>query len=104
MISRQQRLLSDISHELRSPLTRLRMAQALARRKMGESPDLARIDIEAQRLEQMIGKLLELSSVQVDSHLNREVQPFSSLCEALLADCQFEAEQMGKTLSVSGYS
>ena len=101
MISRQQRLLSDISHELRSPLTRLRMAQALARRKMGESPDLARIDIEAQRLEQMIGKLLELSSVQVDSHLNREVQPFSSLCEALLADCQFEAEQMGKTLSVS---
>ena len=37
MICRQQRLLSDISHELRSPLTRLRMAQALATRKQGES-------------------------------------------------------------------
>ncbi|NLQ17882.1 envelope stress sensor histidine kinase CpxA [Marinomonas sp. M1K-6] len=101
MISRQQRLLSDISHELRSPLTRLRMAQALAIRKQGDSPDLARIDLEAQRLEQMIGKLLELSSMQVDSHLTREVQPLSSLWEGLLMDSQFEAEQRGKTLCVS---
>lgn len=101
MICRQQRLLSDISHELRSPLTRLRMAQALATRKQGESSELVRIDTEAQRLEQMIGKLLELSSMQVDSHLKRESQPLSSLWEALLADSQFEAEQMGKTLYVS---
>ncbi|ETI58702.1 envelope stress sensor histidine kinase CpxA [Marinomonas profundimaris] len=101
MITRQQRLLSDISHELRSPLTRLKMAQALAMRKQGESSELTRIDIEAQRLEQMIGKLLELSRVQVDSHLNREVQPLSSICEALLTDSQFEAEQVGKTLFVS---
>lgn len=101
MISRQQRLLSDISHELRSPLTRLRMAQALAKRKLGESTDLTRIDTEAQRLEQMIGKLLELSSVQVDSHLNREIQPLSSLFDGLLADSQFEAEQVGKTLLMS---
>ncbi|WP_337239814.1 histidine kinase dimerization/phospho-acceptor domain-containing protein, partial [Vibrio cholerae] len=48
MISGQQRLLSDISHELRSPLTRLRMASALATRKQGDSPELVRIDTEAQ--------------------------------------------------------
>ncbi|MEP2618209.1 MAG: envelope stress sensor histidine kinase CpxA [Marinomonas sp.] len=101
MICRQQRLLSDISHELRSPLTRLRMAQALATRKQGESTELIRIDTEAQRLEQMIGKLLELSSMQVDNHINREAQPLSSLWEELLTDCQFEAEQMGKVLHVS---
>lgn len=101
MISRQQRLLSDISHELRSPLTRLRMAQALATRKQGESADLTRIDVEAQRLEAMIGKLLELSSVQVDSHLNRDVLSLSDLCGELLADGQFEAEQMGKALVAS---
>ncbi len=101
MICRQQRLLSDISHELRSPLTRLRMAQALAIRKQGESSELIRIDTEAQRLELMIAKLLELSHIQVDSHLNREAQPLSSLWEGLLADSQFEAEQMGKTLQIS---
>ena len=99
MISGQQRLLSDISHELRSPLTRLRMASALATRKQGESPELSRIDTEAQRLEQMISELLELSRTQVDSHLTRELQPMTSLWEAILSDAQFEAQQMNKTLS-----
>ncbi|MBW3697310.1 envelope stress sensor histidine kinase CpxA [Vibrio sp. T187] len=101
MISGQQRLLSDISHELRSPLTRLRMANALAIRKQGESQEHERIDTEAQRLEQMIGELLTLSRMQVDSHLTREVQPLSSLWEEILKDAQFEAEQMGKQLTFS---
>ncbi|MDN2482252.1 envelope stress sensor histidine kinase CpxA [Vibrio agarivorans] len=99
MISGQQRLLSDISHELRSPLTRLRMASALAQRKQGESSELTRIDTEAQRLEQMISELLSLSRMQMDSHLSREQQPLSSLWEGLLDDAQFEAEQSGKALN-----
>lgn len=98
MISGQQRLLSDISHELRSPLTRLRMANALATRKQGSSPELERIDTEAQRLEHMISELLELSRMQTDSRMSREVQPLSSLWEELLSDAQFEAGQMNKTL------
>ncbi len=98
MISGQQRLLSDISHELRSPLTRLRMANALATRKQGSSNELERIDTEAQRLEQMIGELLELSRMQTNSHLGREEQPMSSLWEELLNDAKFEAEQMNKSL------
>ncbi|QIL85629.1 envelope stress sensor histidine kinase CpxA [Vibrio sp. HDW18] len=99
MVSGQQRLLSDISHELRSPLTRLRMANALAMRKLGTSNELERIDTEAQRLEQMIGDLLALSRMQTNGHLLREVQPLSSLWEELLKDAQFEAEQMHKTLT-----
>ncbi|MCG9790424.1 envelope stress sensor histidine kinase CpxA [Vibrio mediterranei] len=98
MISGQQRLLSDISHELRSPLTRLRMATALATRKQGESQELLRIDTEAQRLEQMIGELLELSRMNTDSHVTRESQPASSLWEEIFSDAEFEAEQVGKTL------
>lgn len=98
IISGQQRLLSDISHELRSPLTRLRMANALATRKQGQSSELERIDTEAQRLESMIGELLELSRMQTNSHLSREIQPLSSLWEEILEDAQFEAEQMHKTL------
>ncbi|MFW7526397.1 envelope stress sensor histidine kinase CpxA [Vibrio ostreicida] len=101
MISGQQRLLSDISHELRSPLTRLRMANALATRKQGSSPELSRIDNEAQRLEQMISELLELSRMQADSHLSYEQQPMGSLWEAILLDAQFEAQQMGKQLHFS---
>lgn len=99
IVSGQQRLLSDISHELRSPLTRLRMANALAMRKLGTSSELERIDTEAQRLEQMIGDLLALSRIQTNNHLMRELQPLSSLWEELLKDAQFEAEQMHKVLT-----
>ena len=98
MISRQQRLLSDISHELRSPLTRLRMANSLAQRKQGQSLELTRIETETQRLESMINDLLELSRMQIDSHLKRELQPLISLWEPLLQDTQYEAEQVGKRL------
>lgn len=97
-ISEQQRLLSDISHELRSPLTRLRMANALAIRKQGESAEHSRIDTEAERLEKMINELLELSRRQIDTHLIRQHLPVSELWSDVINDGQFEAEQQGKQL------
>ncbi|ELR63983.1 Copper sensory histidine kinase CpxA [Photobacterium marinum] len=99
MVSGQQRLLSDISHELRSPLTRLRMATALASRKQGESKELERIDTEAERLEKMISELLELSRMQVNSHQERENADASTLWYEMLEDARFEAEQSQKKLT-----
>lgn len=99
MISGQQRLLSDISHELRSPLTRLTMANALAKRKLGQSSELDRIDTEAQRLEHMISELLELSRMQIDSQMHRETLPLTHVWEDMLLDAQFEAEQLNKQLT-----
>ena len=96
MISSQQRLLSDISHELRSPLTRLRLALAITRKHQGESNELGRIDIEADRLEQMISDLLSLSRSQFQPQEIQAVR-LDSLLEALLDDAQFEAEQSGKS-------
>ncbi|SMY17611.1 envelope stress sensor histidine kinase CpxA [Photobacterium aquimaris] len=99
IISGQQRLLSDISHELRSPLTRLRMATALAQRKQGQSSELSRIDTEAERLEKMIGELLELSRMQVNSHQQQQIVDSYSLWYEMLEDARFEAEQHHKTLT-----
>lgn len=59
----QQRLLSDISHELRA-LTRLQLGTALLRRRSGESKELERIETEAQRLDSMINDLLVMSRNQ----------------------------------------
>ena len=56
MIQKQKQLLSDISHELRSPLTRIQLAQALIRRKQGDSNELARIESEIGRLDKLIGE------------------------------------------------
>ncbi|MEC6832579.1 envelope stress sensor histidine kinase CpxA [Photobacterium toruni] len=99
IISGQQRLLSDISHELRSPLTRLRMATALAQRKQGQSSELSRIDTEAERLEKMISELLELSRMQVNSHQQQQIVDGHSLWYEMLEDARFEAEQHHKTLT-----
>ncbi|MFO6424938.1 ATP-binding protein [Motilimonas sp. KMU-193] len=95
MLSSQQRLLSDISHELRSPLTRLRLALAISRKHQGESNELNRIDVEAERLEQMISDLLSLSRSQFQPQEMQTIR-LDSLLEALLEDAQFEAEQTGK--------
>ncbi len=58
---RQTELTRNVSHELRSPLARLRMALELARRQVGEQPEFAKIDLETERLNSLIGQILEFS-------------------------------------------
>src|SRR5215213_4323307 len=57
LVNAQQLLIRDISHELRSPLTRLNVALELARRRAGEeaAPALDRIEREAASINEMIG-------------------------------------------------
>jgi two-component system, OmpR family, sensor histidine kinase CpxA len=57
LVTSQQTLLRDISHELRSPLARLNVALGLARQRasQAEQPMLDRIEREAERMNQMIG-------------------------------------------------
>lgn len=95
-ITNQQRLLSDISHELRSPLTRLNMAVALSNKRYGTTKELQRIEREAERLEEMIRALLGLSRMQLDES-KLEQQNLNELLKELTTDCQFEASQVGKT-------
>ena len=61
LVNAQRRLTSDVSHELRSPLARLTVALDLARKKSG--PDdvqvLDRIEVETQRLDDLIGESSE---------------------------------------------
>lgn len=93
LISNKQRLLSAISHELRTPLTRLQLSSALLRRRKGECTELARIDMETERLDKMINDLLLLSRQQLNSHLLRDIFPINAMWEDIFSDAQFEAEQ-----------
>ena len=93
-IQAQKRLLGDVSHELRSPLARLRIALALAQDDSANSKDyLLRIEHEAERLEELIGQLLatQSQSMHLDSHID-----LVSLLQQLCADANFEGEQQGK--------
>ncbi|MDF2440410.1 MAG: two-component system, OmpR family, sensor histidine kinase CpxA [Abditibacteriota bacterium] len=67
LVEAQRRLLGDVSHELRSPLTRLSVALALARHhetapKAKEAHE--RIGREATRLNDMIGQLLQIARLE----------------------------------------
>ncbi len=64
VVTSRKVLLSDISNELRTPLTRLQLGTALLRRRGGESKELERSETEAQRLDSMINDLLVMSRNQ----------------------------------------
>lgn len=93
LLSTRQALLYSISHELRTPLTRLQLAVALIRRRQGESRELTRIETEAERLDQMINDLLQLSRNQLKSELERERFPITEIWQDVLEDTKFEAKQ-----------
>ena len=101
MVNAQQRLISDISHEPRSPLTRLQLATALLRRRHGESKELERIETETHRLDGMINDLLVLSRSQHKNELLRQNIKANELWDDILDNAKFEAEQRHKTLEIT---
>ena len=95
LIGAQQRLISDVSHELRSPLTRLKLALDLARSDSphGMSPALDRIEREAERLSGLIGMLLTLSRLESgDSLPESEMVHLPDLLAEIAADVDIEAQ------------
>lgn len=61
-LTAQQRLLQDVSHELRAPLARLQVAAGLAEQKLGDGDRTAqRINRECEQLDGLIAEILSLS-------------------------------------------
>ena len=97
LISNQQTLLSSISHELKTPLTRLQLATALVRHECGETESVKRIEREIGRMDKMISELLLLSRHQMNSQVERDIFYANTLWTDIINDTKFEAEQRGIT-------
>ena len=87
---RQTELARNVSHELRSPLARLRVALELARRKTGELPELERIDKETERLDELIGQILEYSRLDTERHEARSRIDLDELLRSVVEDVRYE--------------
>ena len=96
LVTSQQTLLRDISHELRSPLARLNVALGLARQRAGEQaqPVLDRIEREAERMNQMIGQLINLARMETAAGppTPSRVQ-LDEIVKQVASDAEFEAQQ-----------
>jgi two-component system sensor histidine kinase CpxA len=95
LVGGQQRLLGDVSHELRSPLARLSVAEGLLRQCPPEerAEYLDRIELEVEHLDQLIGQLLTLARIDsgADSSRKERVE-LSSLVQEVAVDGNFEAQ------------
>lgn len=104
LVTAQRNLLGDVSHELRSPLSRLIVALSLLRQAQGEEAGeyQNRIALEAERLDKLIGQLLTLTRIDsgVDANL-RETFDLTNLVQEVAADGNFEgrAQNRGVTFS-----
>jgi two-component system OmpR family sensor kinase len=89
LIGSQRQLLRDVSHELRSPLARLRIALALAERANPQEREKLwpRLTRECDRLEALISEILVLARVDADNASAEEVD-----LNALLATLQKDAQ------------
>jgi two-component system sensor histidine kinase CpxA len=104
LVTGQRRLLGDVSHELRSPLSRLIVALSLVRQgPPGEAAEnLERIGAEARRIDALIGQLLALT--RIDSGVDRGAPaPFdlTALVQEVASDGDFEARARNRRVIVT---
>jgi two-component system sensor histidine kinase CpxA len=95
LLKAQSRLLNDISHELRSPLARLNVALGLARQRanVDSSEMLDRIELEASRLNEMIGRILTLARLEDGEQMVPQTPvPLDDLVASVTDDAEFEAQ------------
>lgn len=104
LVAGQQRLLHDVSHELRSPLARLQAAIGLAR----QSPEkhdasLERIEREAARLDHLLGEVLTLARMETGTgNPASEALDLGEIVAAAVEDARFEAGVGGRSVAFSG--
>ena len=101
LLTTQQHLLRDISHELRSPLARLNVALELARQRSNEEAKgaLDRMEREAERLNELIGELLTLTRLEGGGErIARGPVSLSRLLQEVAADANFEAETRSRSV------
>jgi two-component system sensor histidine kinase CpxA len=93
LLAAERRLLLDISHEIRSPLARLGVVVELARNSDDIEGSLNRIQKEADRLNELVGQLLQVTRAEGDREkLLHEPVRLDELLETIVEDCAIEAQ------------
>ena len=104
LVCSQRDLLSTVSHELRSPLTRFNMSLALLRKQSPPESEelLQRMERDVERVDVLMGQLLTLSRLETGlSSDERDNVDLSQLVQEVVADGDFEAHSCGKSVRLA---
>lgn len=114
LLERQQQLLRDISHDLRTPLARQRVAIELARDSIDDPEIMDSILRQNERLEAMTAQILTLhrlgakgqamaqEPVKMTEVLNEVLQGAADYAEQNRVDCQLEVAEDARKATVLG--
>ena len=108
LISQQRQLIYDVSHELRSPLSRLNVALDLARERKGTDPAFDHMEHDLERLNEMIERLLTIARLETSpSSIQHETINLVDLVSQISRDAEFESQERGvhvETTAASKYT
>lgn len=105
LISRQRQLVSDVSHELRSPLARLNVALDLGRQRKGNDPAFDQMEEDIGLLDEMIGRLLTIAKLDISAPEVPMIDvDLADLLSQIVRNAKFESREPngGIDLSASG--
>jgi len=103
LITNERRLLSDISHELRSPLARLKFAMKLARTSNDPETALERIERDVNRIASLVSDIVAINVVEDDPALEEKKEIcIRDIIGEVVDDCGVEAQARGCRIEVSG--
>lgn len=99
----RKQILSDISHELRSPLARMQVAVEIARDKAKAADDnrvqLDRIETESERMNALIAQIIHLQQLQMNKHpAEKTTIDLGQLLQTVLDNVRYEYQNSNKQL------
>ena len=103
LIVSERRLLGDISHELRSPLARLKFAVKLARTSQDSKAAIDRIEKDVDRIASLVSDIVEITFVEGDPALRcAEPVRIADVVDEVVRDCQVEADARCCCIELAG--
>lgn len=103
LLTSERRLLADISHELRSPLARLKFAVRLARSSSDQGHALDRIERDVDRITFMVSELVEITRAEGDPEARKfAIVDLAQVVNDIVSEERLEAELRECRLRVSG--
>lgn len=99
-IASQQRLLHDVSHELRSPLARMQILTGLAAQSPADAMQaISRIEQETEKLNELVDEILTFSRLDSGAAAPHLIEvDIADLLKVLVDDTQLEAQAQHKTI------